>query len=201
MLSATSDDVVTVRDMTNASEPGDQHQEPYEFLDRYHPRASMPAGDRLLLDPAKVLDNIATAMERLDLDISTEISIEEDVVSFDELASLIQHLMMGPTLAVHVVNTALRIMAARYPAELVNNPLPPEYDLRQLFPLQITDAQHETARTIFNRRTTSTADLTEDDVLDEFERLNHEGQLQVFVTLFYMYGSKIGAMKYRTGIQ
>ncbi|MDQ0381470.1 transposase [Amycolatopsis thermophila] len=31
-----------------------------------------------------------------------------------------------------MVNTAMRIMAARYPAELVTNPLPAEYDLRKM---------------------------------------------------------------------
>lgn len=126
--------------------------------------------------------------------------IEEDVVSFDELASLIQSMALGSALAVHVVNTAMRIMAARYPAELVGAPFPPEYDLRKLHPLQIDDQQHEIAKTLFNRRSISSRDLADDDVAAELESLGQDGQMQVFVALIYMFGTKVGAMKYRTGI-
>jgi hypothetical protein len=171
-----------------------------ELLDRYHSRASISDGDRMILAPGKVLENIAFAMERVDADINTPISIEEDVAPLDELVSLIQSLRMGPALSVHVVNTAMRIMSARYPAELVRTPLPPQYDLRKLAPLSVTGQQHEIAKTIFNRRTTSTADLTEDDV-PELEPLDMTDQIQIFVVLFYMFGTKVGAMKHRTGIE
>ncbi len=154
----------------------------------------------MLIEPGQVLANIAFAMERVDTDIDTPVSIEEDVAPVDELASLIQDLRLGPVLAIHVVNTAMRIMSARYPAELVRTPLPPQYDLRQLAPLSITDQQHEIAKTIFNRRTTSTADLTEDDAA-ELELLGMADQMQIFVALFYMFGTKVGAIKHRTGIQ
>jgi len=136
----------------------------------------------------------------VDTDIHTPISIEEDVAPFDELVTMVQTLRLGPTLAVHVANTAMRIMSARYPAELVRRPLPAQYDLRKLAPLTITDQQHEIAKTIFNRRTTSTADLAENDV-PELESLDFTDQMQIFVALFYMFGSKLGAMKYRTGIE
>ncbi|GAA2571779.1 hypothetical protein [Pseudonocardia hydrocarbonoxydans] len=64
-------------------------------------------------------------MERVDLDIGTAISMEEDAVTTDELMNVVDELTMGPTPAVHVVNNAMRIMAARYPADLVDRPLPP----------------------------------------------------------------------------
>ncbi|PZS37579.1 MAG: hypothetical protein DLM62_18435 [Pseudonocardiales bacterium] len=187
-------------------EPGEPGPDPEteqavsELLDQYHPRASISDGGQMLIEPGKVLANIAFAMERVDTDIDTPVSIEEDVAPVDELASLIQDLRLGPVLAIHVVNTAMGIMSARYPAELVRTPLPPQYDLRQLAPLSITDQQHEIAKTIFNRRTTSTADLTEDDAA-ELELLGMVDQMQIFVALFYMFGAKVGAMKHRTGIQ
>jgi hypothetical protein len=181
-------------------EPGPEPQAAGELLDQYHPRASISDGDQLLIVPGKVLENIAFAMERVDIDIDTAVSIEGDVAPVDELVSMVENLRLGPTLAVHVANTAMRIMSARYPAELVRAPLPPEYDLRKLIPLTITDQQHETAKTIFNRRTTSTTDLAEDDV-PEMESLAWADQVQVFVALFYMFGSKVGAIKYRTGIE
>jgi hypothetical protein len=171
-----------------------------ELLDRYHPRASISDGGRMLIEPGKVLANIAFAMERVDTDIDTPISIEEDVAPADELMSLIQDLRLGPVLALHVVNTAMKIMSARYPADLVRTPLPPQYDLRKLATLSITDQQHEIAKTIFNRRTASTVDLTEDDA-GEMEPLGMVDQMQIFVALFYMFGTKVGAMKHRTGIE
>ena len=183
------------------SEPDEQAQQATsEFLDQDHPRASLHDGNKIIIQPGKVLDNIEAAMERIDLDINTEISIKDDVVGADELMTLIQNLGLGPTLTIHVVNTAIRIMSVRYPAELVHRPLPPDYDLRKILALPITDRQHEIAKTIFNRRTTSIVDLTEDDVAAELKSLDVAGQMEVFVTLFYMYGTKIGAMKDRTGI-
>jgi hypothetical protein len=171
-----------------------------ELLDRYHPWANISDGSQMLIEPGKVMANIAFAMERVDTDIDTPISIEEDVAPADELMSLIQDLRLGPVLALHVVNTAMKIMSARYPADLVRTPLPPQYDLRKLAPLSITDQQHEIAKTIFNRRTASTVDLTEDDA-GEMEPLGMVDQMQIFVALFYMFGTKVGAMKHRTGIE
>jgi hypothetical protein len=180
---------------------GDQaRQQASEFVDHYHRRASLRDGDRIIIQPGKVLDNITEAMERVDLDINTEVSIEDDVVTADELMSLIQDLRLGPTLAVHVVNTAMRIMSARYPAELVHTPLPPEYDLRTILALDITDQQHTLAKTLFNQRTTSATDLTEQDVAGQLEPLTVPDQMELFVTLFYLYGTKLGAMKHHTGI-
>lgn len=182
------------------SDPDEQSQQASEFVDPYHRRASLHDGDRVIIQPGKVLNNITEAIERVDLDINTEVSIEDDVVTVDELMSLIQNLLLGPTLAVHVVNTAMRIMSARYPAELVRTPLPPEYDLRKILALNVTDQQHTIAKSIFNQRTTSATDLTEDDIAGQLEPLAVPDQMELFVTLFYMYGTKVGAMKHRTGI-
>jgi len=179
----------------------EQQQEVRELLDQDHPRASVSDGDRITILPGKVFENIALAMERVDLDINTEISFEEDVVPFDELAALIGSMGMGPALAVHVVNTAMKIMSARYPADLIRRPLPPEYDLRKLTPLQISGREQEIAKTIFNRRTVSGANLAEDDVATDFEPLDPGDQVQVFIALFTMFGHKVGAMKYTTGIE
>ena len=183
-----------------APDPDEQELQVGEFFDPYHPRASIADGDRIVVNAAQVLDNIALAMERLDIDIETPISIEEDVVPLDELLALIQSMAMGPTLAVHVLNTAMRIMSARYPEELVRSPLPPQYDLRKIVPVTMDDRGHDTAKALFNRRTAGAADFTEDDVAQDLAQLPDNDQLQVFVALFFMYGNKIGAMKYTTGI-
>lgn len=172
-----------------------------ELLDQYHHRASLTDGDQRVVALGKMLENVVNAMERLDVDIDTDVAIE-DFASFDDMIVMVQQMQMGPLLAVHVVNNALRIMAARYPADLVRAPLPENYDLRKLLPLKLSDVEHETARAIFNRRTASAGDFEIEDemVAAALEPLGAEGQLQVFVALFYMYGLKIGAMKHRTGI-
>ena len=109
---------------------------------------------------------------------------------------------MGQIVAVHMVNTALQIMAARYPEELVRRPLPEYYDLRKLHPpLQFSDSEHETARQIFNQRTASPDDLEIEDISETWEPLSAGDQLQVITALFFMYGTKVGALKYGTGIQ
>ena len=154
----------------------------------------------MAIQPGKVLENIALAMERVDNDINTPVSIQEDVAPLDELLTVIQRLALGPSLVAHVVNTAMTIMSARYPAELVRRPLPPEYDLRKLVPLTLSDRLQELAKTIFNRRTAATGDLDEEDV-SELDSLCAEDQLQVFVALFFMFGTKVGALKYTTGIE
>ena len=92
-------------------------------------------------------------------------------------------------------------MSARYPGDPVDRPLPPGYDLRQLTPIVMSDHVHGVAMTIFNRRTTRGANLTEDDVVDDLAPLDVPDQMTVFIALFCMYGTKVGAMKTATGIE
>jgi hypothetical protein len=78
-----------------------------------------------------VLEKIAMTMVCVDVDMYTPVSIDH-MVSTNELMVLIGTLHLGPVLVVHVANTAMKIMSACYPAELVRRPLPPKYDLRKL---------------------------------------------------------------------
>lgn len=192
------------------ADDGDDNQHPQgatsdeqavrELLDRRHQRASITSADgQMTLEPSQLLTNIVDTMERIDLDVDTEVAVE-DAASVEELAALVGQLRMGPLLMAHVVNNAMRIMSARYPAELVRSPLPPVYDLRKLVSLKLDDREHAVAKEIFNRRTASPVDLTEADVAD-VDQLSTPSQLQVFVALFYMYGTKVGALKFRTGIE
>ncbi|MEV6527783.1 hypothetical protein AB0M43_38265 [Longispora sp. NPDC051575] len=178
-----------------AEDPAAEDQAVAELLDPYHGRASISGGGQVVVNASQVMENIALAMERLDLDINTPVSIAEDVVPVDVLASMVQQMQMGPAIALHVVNTSARIMT-RYPKELAGLPLPEGYDIREMHPLKISDAHHELARRIFNRRTASRKDLGWDDV-PEVERLDVEGQLQVFLCLFFMFASKVGAIQWR----
>ncbi|TWH15983.1 hypothetical protein JD82_04971 [Prauserella rugosa] len=171
-----------------------------EMLDRRHRRASVSDGETMMIDPGKVLDNIEDAMRRLDVDIDTPVSIEDDVVTLAELTSLIKNLHMGPSLITHVVNTAMAILTARYPAELVTLPLPVEFDLRELHPIRMGDRPHQVAKDVFNRRIAAGVDLDSDDIDEVIDSLEVPDRIHVFVAVFYMYGSKLGALKHRTGI-
>lgn len=88
-------------------------QEVSELIDPYHRRTSVHEDDKLFIEPGQVLDNIALAMERVDNDIDTSVSNEEDVAAADEIQSMIESKLLGPALAVHVVNTVMQIMSAR----------------------------------------------------------------------------------------
>ncbi|MEU8048112.1 hypothetical protein AB0B71_28695 [Micromonospora echinofusca] len=181
--------------------PPDEDRVVSEFLDRHHHRASIvDDDDRMIIQPGQVLENFVLTMERLDNDIDTPVGVA-DAASFEEVVGMIQ-MGMGSFLAVHLVNTAMRIMSARYPKELVTTPLPEQYDLRKLVPvLTFTDEQHEAARQIFNQRTLSATDLEAEDIDEAWSRLNEGDQVQIVTALFFMFGNKVGAMKYRTGIK
>lgn len=182
------------------SEKSEDDHAVHEMLDPLHHRASMNDGDRLVLNPSQVLDNIAHAMERLDLDIDTPVSIEEDVASTDELWALVSQMCMGSMLVAHVLNTAATIMTARYPADLVTAPFPPHYDLRKITPIQVDDRVHDIAKTLFNQRMTGAKEVADSDIDQYFAPLTPDDQLRILMALFYMYGNKIGALKYTTGI-
>lgn len=105
---------------TGDPDPGAQQQFS-EFLDQDHPRSSLEDGDQIIVNAGQVLENIAMTMERVDVGNDTLVSID-GMVSTDELMVLVGTLHLGPALAVHVVDTALKIMSARCPAELVGRP-------------------------------------------------------------------------------
>lgn len=175
--------------------PGDQLE--HELLNPDHHRASAPDGDAMMIAPAKVRSNLTLAIERVDLDIDTAISIDEDVITLDELAAMV-HVGLGGVLIADVANTAIRVMLSRYPENLVRLPLPPQYDVRKLYPVSYSDAEHARAVAIFNRRAGLHRDLDpSDDLLDG---LDEPGQVQVFTAVFFISMSKVGALKARTGI-
>ncbi|KOV84621.1 hypothetical protein [Nocardia sp. NRRL S-836] len=118
----------------------------------------------MTIDPGKVLDHIALAIERIELDITTPIRLDEDVATFHEITSLIDTMHLGPTIAAHVVDTAMRILSSgRYPEQLVRFPFPERFDLREMTGMKLSDQQHQIAKNIFIKRITGATDLTEDD--------------------------------------
>ncbi|WP_394620033.1 hypothetical protein JNUCC0626_13300 [Lentzea sp. JNUCC 0626] len=170
-------------------------------MDPHHHRASIHPGDRLIVDPDQVLANVAMAMERLDLDTSTPVSIEEDGASLDELVALVEHLDQGPTLTAHTLNTAARVMNARYPEELVHRPLPQGCDLRRLFHVDIDEHSQSIARAVFNQRLAQHADVRSTEVAMDLDGTTPQQRIEVFMAVFFLYGTKVGALRNRTGIR
>ncbi|MGI5506285.1 hypothetical protein [Lentzea sp. CA-135723] len=183
--------------------PGDARlgRDTRELLDPHHHRASIHVGDRLIVDPDQVLANVAMAMERLDLDTSTPVSIEEDVASLEELVALVDHFAQGPSLVAHTLNTAARVVNARYPAELVHRPLPHDCDLRRLFHADVDEHSQNIARAVFNQRLAQAADVRDTEVAVDLHGLTSQQQIEVFMAVFFLYGTKVGALQNRTGIR
>lgn len=170
-----------------------------ELLDTYHDRASILDGDDLVVDPGKVLANFELAMERIDNDIDTPVAIN-DFASAEELMSIVHTMSMGPMLLERTLNTAFRIMLNRYPEELVRAPLPPDFDVRKLAPLDLTGDQNELGRSLFNLRARMDADIGSDDVEAEISGCSDFDVVNSFMAVFVIYGLKVGALKSRTGI-
>jgi hypothetical protein len=176
-------------------------RETQELLDPHHHRASLHLDNQLLVDPGQVLANVAMAMERLDLDIDTPVSIEDDVVTLEELVAMVDHFDKGPALIAHTLNTAARVMNARYPAELVRRPLPPDCDLRRLFDADVDERSQNVARAVFNRRLAEVADVREAEVAADLDGLTSPQRIEVFMAVFFLYGTKVGALQNRTGLR
>ncbi|GLY54468.1 hypothetical protein [Lentzea sp. NBRC 102530] len=172
-----------------------------ELLDPHHHRASIHVGDQLIVDPDQVLANVALAMERLDLDTSTPVSIDEDVASIEELVALVDHFEQGPALIAHTLNTAARVMNARYPAEPVHRPLPSDCDLRRLFHADVDERSQDIARAVFNRRLARMADVSAAEIAVDVHELTSQQRIEVFMAVFFLYGTKVGALQNRTGIR
>ncbi|WP_414945578.1 hypothetical protein [Amycolatopsis sp. cmx-11-32] len=150
----------------------------------------------------QVLTNIENTMRRLHADINTEVSVDGDLANEKELMVMMGELMMASPLITFLVNTGMQIMTTGgYPAELVTKPLPDHYDITALIPsLKVTQRHHEIAITIFNMRTVSTRDLTEGDVDELLDSLDLAGKIEVFIILFWIWGTKLGAMKNVMGV-
>ncbi|WP_439659597.1 hypothetical protein ACSHWB_45740 [Lentzea sp. HUAS TT2] len=176
-------------------------REAQELLDPHHHRASIHLGDRLVVDPDQVLANVAMAMERLDLDINTPVSIEDDVATLDELVALVGHFDQGPALIAHTLNTAARVIKSRYPSELVRHPLPPDCDLRRLFHADVDERSQNVARSAFNQRLAQDVDVRETEIAVELDWLSAQQRIEVFMAVFFLYGTKVGALQNRTGLR
>ncbi|MFI6522601.1 hypothetical protein ACIBF1_44110 [Spirillospora sp. NPDC050679] len=161
--------------------------------------SSFRSGDRIVVDVTQVFHSVEKAVDRQDRNLDAGISLEEDVASYDEVVAIVQNMMMGPSLAVHVVNSAHKLMLARYPAKLVCHPFEPQFAVAtDNMPVPFTAEQQEIAKTLFNRRISSERDLGPSDA-PEVEALDAAGQIQIFVILFAMTGDKLAMLKHFTG--
>ncbi|ROP41743.1 hypothetical protein [Saccharothrix texasensis] len=172
-----------------------------EFLDPWHPRASVETGhpERVLVDPERVLDNITLALHRFDVDVDAPPAFEPDTVTVDELAVMLDDLDRAAALVARLVNIAVQLMTARYPEPLVRFPLPDTYDLRAVDRLAIGDRAHDLARDILNQRLAADADLHPDELVEQLRPLSPGEQVHLLVALCRMYRHKLLALKHHTG--
>lgn len=172
-----------------------------EFLDPWHPRASVETGSagQVVVDPERVLDNITLALHRLDVDIDSPPAFEPDTVTVNELSVMLDDPHRAAALVARLVNVAVQLMATRYPEVLVRFPLPDSYDLRDVDRLAIGDRAHDLGRSIFNQRLGAEVDLHPDDLVELLRPLDPGEQVHLLVALCRMYRHKLLALKHHTG--
>jgi hypothetical protein len=176
--------------------PDGAPQELREFLDRGHQRASVVDDGRIKMDPGQVLTNIENTMQRVHDNINVHVSIADDIATETELMAM-GNLAMDSFLILFLVNTGMKLMKdGGYPDELVTKPLPDHYNITALMPgFTVNERQHQVAKAIFDRRSTSPTDLTDDDIAADLEPLDLVEKIEVFIILFHIWCTKIGAMK------
>ncbi|GAA1302149.1 hypothetical protein GCM10009634_61190 [Saccharothrix xinjiangensis] len=176
-------------------------EEVREFLDPWHPRASVETGrpGQVFVDPERVLDNITLALHRLDVDIDSPPAFEPDTVTVNELSVMLDDLDRAAALVARLVNTAVQLMATRYPEELVRFPLPDTYDLCEADRLVIGAREHDLARDILNQRLGTEVDLHPDDLVERLRPLGPGEQVHLLVALCRMYRHKLVVLKRHTG--
>ncbi|MGM1064567.1 hypothetical protein [Saccharothrix sp. Mg75] len=172
-----------------------------EFLDPWHPRASVESGspERVLVDPERVLDNITLALHRLDVDIDAPPAFEPDTVTVNELVVMLDDVDRAAALVARLVNVAVQLMATRYPEELVRFPLPGNCDLRDVDRLAIGDREYDLAREILNQRLGTDVDLQPDNLVERLHALGPGEQVHLMVALCRMYRHKLLVLKLHTG--
>lgn len=167
-----------------------------ELHDPYHERSRVTDGEQMLVAPQKVLHNIELMMERVDNDIDVPVAFG-DIAAPEEIAGLIENFAVGPVLCGHIVNTGARIMLGRYPEHMARAPLPPQFDLRRLTTMTLTDHQHDVTRAIVDCRAGADEDLDHDELRHELRDCSNFDQIQIVMALFATYGLKVGAIQHR----
>ncbi|MFC5286565.1 hypothetical protein ACFPM7_05835 [Actinokineospora guangxiensis] len=168
-----------------------------EFLDPWHPRASIESGriEETVVDPQRVLDNVVMALHRLDIDLDSPSVLDPATITTAELAAMLDG-DRAPQLIAHVLNTAVRLMASRYPGPAARDPFSHQYDLRHLTPPAVDGDELALARDLFNRRLAAHDDMAPADLAADLAPYDPGGLVRVLAAISVLYCHKLVVLKY-----
>lgn len=165
------------------------------MLDPHDYAASAPAGDgALYLAPGQVLDNMRELMERIDQDPQTSWAVE-DVVSFDEMHVMVVQLGYGSMLITETAWTARKILAARWPQDMVEGAIadPARLDMFLDTGLPVLSEEHQQiAKAILNRALASPTEVEEHPELAD---LDDASKIPVWIGLMTWYYVKTATIQ------
>lgn len=176
-------------------DPNDERvaREVEELLNPYGERAFVVEDQGALVDPGRILENVHQRMERVDLDPSTPWG-PDSLISMDELTVMFVQLEMGHLVISQTAWFARQILA-RWPAELVERPLPSEARIEMFLDgPKVDPTDGDTARRVLNRALASPDEVTTHPELDG---MSNKELVVVWMALVFWFGIKSGALHQR----
>lgn len=170
-------------------------QEVREALDPYSERALIIEGDRAAVIPGRILENIRSRMERVDLDPNTSWTPEE-IMSQEETAAMFVELSMGEVVVTETAWYAREILS-RWPAAMVEHQIPPEARIEMFLDGPTIDPEvDDIARRVINRALASPTHVEEHPELTD---LDSELLVGVWLAVVFWFGIKSGLLHQRAG--
>jgi cell filamentation protein len=161
-----------------------------QFWDPYDERATLIEGDRVLMDPSKVLENTRARMERIDLAPGTPWSLEQ-MMSWEEMAILFAQLRMGPLIVTQTAEYARQILS-RWPSAAVRHPIPPQARIEDFLPgIEMEAASQDLGRRVINRA------LASPDEIETHPELREAGAQELmgaWLAVLFWYTIKSGTL-------
>jgi hypothetical protein len=172
-----------------------------EFLDPWHPRASVDSIDgdhtaQSVVDPERVLDNITLALHRMDIDPFAPSPVGPATVTENELIVMLAGIERASALVAHMINVAVNSLVNQYPERVARAPFPTAYDPREAEVVTIHDHELDLARDLFNHRLNSHTDFDPADTAAPLELLDFGGRHRLLSAISVMYAHRLLALKY-----
>lgn len=168
------------------------------LLDNLNDTTTVASGDRVLVSPGQILENIRTQMERIDLDPTVQWSPEE-AMSADEAELMFGSLSMGPMVIATTAWYARQILSARWPLPLVEGRIAPEARIEMFADgVTVSEQGQLVAKEVLCRALASAAEVEEHP---ELESLPASELSEVWISLLFWFGIKSSALHQHAGEQ
>lgn len=170
----------------DAREAGRIAREVGEMLDPYGERSLILEDDKAIIQPGRILQNIHTRMERVDLDPNVGWS-PKDLMSREEGLVMFLQLGMGEMVVTAAAWYARQILA-RWPAEFVEHAISPEARIEMFLEgPKIEPADGDIARKVLNRALASAEEV---EMHPELADLAPERLMAVWFALVFWFAIK-----------